>query len=138
MILASIFHETTISTSTPTRQSKDGDYVTKSPPLYVGLNVIFYANMSHNNYDQGLSAISSTISYFQQNPSFTQRSLPDLNPAIDRLTLEFKNIDLLDWNHVVGMLGANYMPSVMYKIRLLPFDGRAIGGRIPAVEGMRT
>lgn len=138
MILASIFHETTISTFTPTRQSENGDFVTKSPPLYVGLYVVFYANMTHSNYEQGLSAISSTISYFQQNPSFTQQTIPDLNPAIERLTFEFKNVDLLDWNHVVGMLGVNYMPSVMYKVRLLPFDGRAIGGRVPAVEGLRT
>lgn len=137
MMVANISHDTTVATYTPTRQEKSGNFAVKSPSLYVLLDVMFYANMAKGSYDLALAEISEVISFFQQNRFFTPRSLPDLDPAIKKLAFEMRNLDLLDVNHVLGQFGAKYLPSVMYKVRLLPFDGPAASGQVGDVQGVQ-
>lgn len=138
MMLANVVQETTISTYNAARRTDDGDFAIKSPPIYINLYVFFYMNMSGRNYDQALGALTATISFFQQNPNFDKQNLPDLNPTIDRLTFEFASLDPLELNHVLGQFGVSYMPSVMYKVRLLPFDGSAVSGTVAAVESVQS
>lgn len=138
MFLANITHETAISSYASAKPVKEGGYVSVPPPLYVNLHILFYANMADGSYEQGLSAISATISFFQQNPSFNKQNLPSLDPRIDQLSFEFTNLDITDLNYVMGLLGAKYMPSAFYKVRLLPFVGDVITGDVPAVQGVGT
>src|SRR5436853_173538 len=116
MFLANIQHETAISTYNSTVPAKSGGgYVVVTPPLYIDLFVLFYANFLNNNYREGLGIISRTISFFQQNPWFTHANLPDLDPIIDKLTLEMTNLDVTDLNYLMGLMGTKYLPSVYYK-----------------------
>lgn len=138
MTLANITHETIVSTYAPTVKSKGGSYAVVTPPLYIDLYVLFYANFYDDNYRQGLTMISRTISFFQQNPMFDANTLPDLPKAIDKLTLEITNLDLLEVNYLMGMLGAKYLPSVFYKVRMLPFVSGAMEAVTPPVSGEDT
>ena len=138
MTLANIRHETIVSTFTPAVKTKTGSYVNVTPPLYIDLFVLFYANFYDENYRQGLAMISRTISYFQQNPIFDAATMPDLPRGIDKLTLEITSLDLLELNYLMGMLGVNYLPSVYYKLRMLPFVGEAIEAVTPPVSGDDT
>ena len=114
MVLANLQRETSAS--------KDN---LAAPPLYVDLFVLFYANFSDATYSEGLGVISRTLSFFQQNPVFTHETLPGLDPVIDKLTFEMINLDTAELNHLFGMLGVNYLPSVYYKVRMIPFQGGA-------------
>ena len=139
MFLANIQHETAISTYNSTVPAKSGGgYVVVTPPLYIDLFVLFYANFLDNNYREGLGIISRTISFFQQNPWFTHANLPDLDPIIDKLTLEMTNLDVTDLNYLMGLMGTKYLPSVYYKIRMIPFRGEAMQAETPATKGVRT
>jgi hypothetical protein len=134
MFLANITHETIQSTYTPAVPSGSSRYATVSPPLYINLYVLFYANLA---YKVALSAISATISFFQQTPVFTRDTLPGLDPQIEKLTFEFTNLDITELNYVMGLLGTKYLPSAYYKVRLLPFQSDAMMARVPAVRGTR-
>lgn len=136
MFLANIAHETAVGTYVAKLPSGKAQYATVSPPLYINLYVLFYANLSGGKYREALSGISSTISFFQQTPTFTRDTLPDLDPQIEKLTFEFSNLDVTELNYVMGLLGAKYLPSVYYKVRLLPFKADAILGKVPAVQGL--
>jgi len=96
------------------------------PPLYIDLYVLFYANFAERNYAEGLDAISRTISFFQQNPRFTRDNLPGLDPAIDKLTFEFFNLDLQTQSRLMESMGAKYLPSVYYKVRMIPFHNEVV------------
>ncbi len=98
MSLASIAHETVISTYTAAVKTKTSSYAAVTPPLYIDLYIVFYANFVNRNYLQGLKMISRTISFFQQNPAFTRDTLPALDPGIDRIVLEFTNLDMVQVN----------------------------------------
>jgi hypothetical protein len=97
---------------------------------------MFMANFSAKNYSDGLAAISYVISFFQQNPWFNQANAPDLGPEIDKISMEMANLDPVDINYVMSTLGTKYMPSVFYKLRLLPFASTAMSARTyPAAGG---
>ncbi|MEA3066482.1 MAG: hypothetical protein QOJ27_2943 [Sphingomonadales bacterium] len=96
---------------------------------------MFMANFSAKNYPEGLEAISLVISFFQQNPCFTQSNAPDLGPEIDKITMEMSNLDASELNHVMGMLGTKYLPSVFYKLRMLPFASTAMQARTYPAAG---
>ncbi|MDB5600904.1 MAG: hypothetical protein JWN71_2948 [Xanthobacteraceae bacterium] len=138
MVLANIKHETVISTYTPTVRTKTSAYAIVPTPLYIDLYILFYANFYDENYRQGLAMISRTISYFQQNPWLNASNAPDLPPVVDKLTMEITNLDLLELNYLMGMLGVKYLPSVYYKLRMLPFVGDAMSGVTPQVSGDDT
>lgn len=138
MVLANIQHETIISTYNRTAPNRNDTYSVVTPPLYIDLFVLFYANFFDRNYGEGLTMISETISFFQQYPVFTQDTLPGLDPVIDKLRFEMVNLAVSDLNYLMGMMSAKYLPSVYFKVRLLPFQSDAIRGEVPAVQGLET
>jgi Pvc16 N-terminal domain len=138
MVLSNIQHETMISTFTRTVPIKGEMYAVVTPPLYIDLFLLFYANFFDRNYGEGLTMISETISFFQQNPTFNHDTLPDLDKSIDKLTFEMVNLAISDLNYVMGMMSAKYLPSVYFKVRLLTFQSNAIKAEIPAVQGPET
>jgi hypothetical protein len=136
--LAGIQHETIISTHTRTVSSGGGQYGVQNPPLYINLLVLFYANFYDKNYSDGLGMISRTISFFQQNPFFSHDTMPDLDPAIDKLTLEMMNMDVTQANYLMGLMGVKYLPSVLYKLRMIPFRSDVVGASVPAAKSLKT
>lgn len=139
MFLANITHETTVSTYNSTARAKSGSgFVAVQPPLYINLFVLFFANFYDKQYCDGLQMISRTIGFFQQNPIFTHDTMPDLDASINKLTIEMTNLDLMEVNYLMGALGAKYLPSVFYKLRMIPFAGGAMQAEVPAARGLKT
>ena len=85
-----------------------------------------------------MNIISWTLSYFQQNPKFNQQSLPGLDPSIDQLTFDLQSLDTTDLNYLMGLLGAKYLPTAFYKVRLLTFDARVAQGTVPRATGYKV
>lgn len=135
MTLYNVSRETTVSSYTAARPGADAFAIVK-PPIYVNLHLMFMANFSDKNYGDGLAAISRILSFFQQNPCFTQANAPDLQPGIDKLTMDMENLTPVDVNYVMGILGTKYLPSVYYRLRLLPFDANAVQARTYGVMGV--
>ena len=134
MSVYNITRETTISTYQQTLSAPPprggGDSLAVVPPtLYLDVHLMFMANFMETNYGEGLAALSRLIGYFQQIPCFTHAIAPALSPDIDKLTLELENLDPVDVNYVMGMLGTRYFPSAFYKLRMLPFVSTAMQGR---------
>jgi hypothetical protein len=138
MAVYNITKETSISTYTPARPGADS-FAIVQPPIYIDVHLMFMANFAGKTYTDGLAAISRLISYFQQNPWFTQSNAPDLGPGIDKITLELESLGAVEVNYIMGMLGTKYLPSVYYKLRMLPFAAPAMQARtFPAKGGIIT
>ena len=76
-----------------------------------------HASGSHN-YNDGLRALSGVISFFQANNFFDHKNTPTLPPNIEKLVVEHYSLTLEQQNHLWGAIGAKYLPSVLYKVRL--------------------
>ncbi|WP_315833147.1 DUF4255 domain-containing protein [Bradyrhizobium prioriisuperbiae] len=138
MVVTNITHETIISTYNSTARANSSTYAVVQPPLYIDLFILFFANFHDKRYAQGLGMISKTISFFQQNPWFTHANMPGLDAKIDKITMEITNLDLLQVNYLMGMLGTKYLPSVYYKLRMIPFSSDAMQAAVPAAQGVEA
>ncbi|MBC7584139.1 DUF4255 domain-containing protein [Tardiphaga sp. vice352] len=136
MVLTNITHETIVSTYNSAARTSSTSYAIVQPPIYINLFILFFANFYDRQYAQGLAMISRTISFFQQNPWFTHANMPDLDARIDKITMEITNLDLLQANYLMGMLGTKYLPSVYYKLRMIPFASDAMQAAVPAAQGV--
>lgn len=110
--------------------ARGGAMAAVAPSLFLDVHLIFMANFGEDGYGDGLAALSRLIAFFQQTPVFTRSNVPDLDPAIDRLTLDFEDLDPVDLNYVMGMMGTRYLPSVFYKLRMLSFTSSAVRERV--------
>jgi|CXWL01.1.fsa_nt_gi hypothetical protein len=138
MVLANMMRENLISTYQPAVPIAGDRYAVVPAPLYIDLYVLFWANFTEKNYPEGLEMIGYTITFFQQNPVFNHETLPGLDPGIDKLTFEFTNLDLTEFNYLLGLFGAKYLPAAYYKVRLIPFVSDAIQRETGAVQGVHA
>ena len=125
--------------TTPYRQPNHGNPVAdrqsiSSPPLFFNLFLMVAGNFSGNNYPEALKFISHTISFFQSQSLFNHQNTPDLDARINQLTLEIENLDYHALSNLWGMLSGKYLPSVLYKVRLVAFDTGDIKQQVTTIK----
>ncbi len=91
----------------------------KNPNLYLNLYVLFAANFT--DYSQSLKFLSLIIKFFQSHRLFDRDNSPTLSSEIEKLTLELVNLPFTEQREVWAALGMSYMPSVIYKVRMVVF-----------------
>lgn len=108
-----------------------------SPPLTLNLLLLVTASFS-SNYAQALKALGVAMGFFQGKPSFNPQNSTDFPAEMEKLSMELVNLSIQELNNVWAILGAKYMPSVVYKMRMLVLQENWITDRVPAVSGTRT
>jgi hypothetical protein len=106
------------------RIMKNGSYQSsggQNPPIHFSLNLMFVANFPDPNYSEALRYVSLVIQFFQGIRIFDKSNLPMLSANVDKISLEYVNLDLQQLSHVWSLIGLKYMPSVIYKVKLLSF-----------------
>jgi len=94
-----------------------------NPQIDLNIYVLFAANFG--TYTQGLKAISNVISFFQKNYVFTPQNFPSLDENIEKLICELQTLGFEQLSYLWGTLGFSYLPSALYKIRLVSIDENA-------------
>lgn len=107
-----------------------------APAMNINIYVLFSAFFSSNNYSEALRFLSFIIGYFQYKSVFTRSNTPKLDPKIGKLLFEMENLSVENLSNIWSTLGAKYMPSVVYKIRMLTFDESVVREFRPAVSGV--
>ncbi len=91
-----------------------------NPEIRIELLVLFVSKFS--DYDQALTFLSYIIKFFQTNRVFNQKNAPELSDEdIEKLTVELISLPLEEQNQVWHSLSTSYLPSVLYRVRLLQF-----------------
>ncbi len=106
--------------------------VVSSQPVFFNLYLMFASYFGGNNYHEGLKFISSTINYFQSQPVFDRSNSPGLADNIDKLILDIENLNMSDLSGVWGMLSGKYLPSILYKVRMVTYDSGAVIKQTPS------
>ena len=121
--LLNVERETSGGISTPIQRIGDGRYARMQPPLLLNLNIMLAAVFDERQYAESLSLLSDTMQFIQSMPKFTVEGLD--------YTIEMVNISTQDMNNAWMLLGGQYYPSAVCKIRRLSIDGESItaGGR---------
>ena len=91
-------------------------------PINLNLYLIFIANFQGEKYSEGLKFISTTIDFFQHNPSFDRAVHQSMPVGIEKLLLEIENLSLLELHNIWTLITGKYMPSILFKVRTISFD----------------
>jgi len=99
-----------------------------NPPVELDISILFAAHS--NDYPTALRDISDVVAFFQANPVFDEQRFPSLNKSvteptnkpwqvIDKLVFTLHNLSFEQQNNLWGLLGSKYIPSVVYKMKML-------------------
>ena len=115
-------------------QVSNGSTATISyPPLFLNLDVLFSANF--DLYEESLKFLSKTVLFFQSSPVFTTKQYPDFPKDINKLIFDMEKLTYRESAHLYESLGAKYLPSVIYKMKMLCVDGDQITRQVAGISG---
>ncbi len=114
--------------------NNNGNVERLNPEIKLNLYVLISANFqntdaedSTDDYVEGLKQLSWIISFFQAKNVFTPENSPkmaDFDPNLTKLVVELYSYSFEQLYNFWSVVGAKYLPSVLYKIRILTFQER--------------
>lgn len=117
--LINVERETAGGISAPVQRTAEG-YTRQAPPLLLNLNVMIAAVYDERRYAESLSILSDTLKFVQSVPKFEVEEMS--------YTVEIMTLSPQDLNNIWTMLGGQYYPSVVCKLRRLVIDAEEIIG----------
>ena len=92
----------------------------KNPKIFLNLYLLFTAKQA--DYGEALKVLSFIIQFFQHKFVFDTQNSPTLDPKIERLVLDLHSLNFEQMNHLWGILGGKYLPSVLYKMKVVGIE----------------
>jgi hypothetical protein len=120
------------------RLIKNGSYQTNggmNPPMHFSLYLMFVANFPDPNYLEALRYLSLVLEYFQGTRLFDKSNTPQLSVNVEKVGMEYVNLDIKELSNVWSLLGLKYMPSVLYKLKLLSFSSFLVREEVSTIIG---
>lgn len=133
--LVNIQEETTLKATAGT-SSFGGSFAVGGADIHVNLTIMFSAFFSGKNYVEALKFLSGVIYFFQSKPVFSTSNSPGLSSNIDKACFDLTSLSYHDLNSVFAMMGAKYMPTVVYRVRMLSFSSDNIEDTISSISGI--
>jgi hypothetical protein len=112
----------------------------ENPPVFLNFQILITA--THTNYTDALSALSRVIRFFQFKNVFTQDNVapssiesslagaPPMNPldqlVVFKLIFDLYSPTMEEVNHLWGTLGGKQYPFVLYTLRMLDLQFKAV------------
>ena len=104
--------------------------VYRNPKVHLNLFVLFSANFPE--YKESLKMLSYVIQFFQSKNVFTPQNSPYLQTlGIRELIFDMVTIGFQDLNNLWGILGSKYLPSMLFKVRMVTINDDLKQGDAP-------
>ncbi len=97
-----------------------------NPVVYLNLHLLFSVPVITSNYSSAINMLGIITEFFQTKNviDVSQDNINDDNYIrLEKLVFELYSLSFEQMNHLWGVLGGKYMPSVLYKVRLIPIRG---------------
>lgn len=127
-----IEQETFIKTSSNYKTDGNTIYHKAVPPINLNLYLLISANYDSSNYLESLKMLSTVITSFQANPYFNKNEHPNMAAPLEKLTLEIYNVPITEQSHIWSGIGAKYLPSIVYRLRMITLQEERIKKEIPS------
>lgn len=139
LALVNVEEERVLRAQVPEHTLQFGRLVARQPDLQVNLQVIFAVRPRAGSYLPALKYLSYILTYFQARPVFTNDEYPALDAEISKLSVELLSYGPEQLNHLWAYLGTKYLPSAVYRVRLLALQDSApfvVGSPITTIESV--
>jgi len=134
LFLSSIERDTLAHRATGSNPAITHGIARSMPPVYLNLLVMCAANFSGSHYPEALKFLSSAIVFFQANAVFDHQNTPDLDARLERLALNMENLSSQEMHSLWSIHGGRYLPSALFRVRMITLDAGGMRGRDPAVS----
>lgn len=114
-------------------RSTNGSIHSANPELRFNLYVLFAAHFNNLNYGEALKFLSHTIRFFQARNVFDAKDYPSLKDEIERLVVDLYTQPMDQQSQLWQALGGKFLPSVMYKVRLLSINEQVVHKEVPRI-----
>ncbi len=119
LTLVGIEEERVLKQQNAFRKLASGDFIKVNPEIKLNLFLLFSAYSGTNNYRVDITYLSEILRFFQAQNVFNSNIHTDLDPSISKLILELHTPTFEQTNNIWSALGAKYLPSVMYKAKMI-------------------
>lgn len=115
--------------------NEEGQAQHLNPEVKLNLYILISANFQdktgqqEDDYYEGLKQLSYAISFFQSKNVFTADNTPSMSKydsAIKKLIVELYSYSFEQLYNFWTVVGTKYLPSVLYRVRLVRFQEEAI------------
>jgi hypothetical protein len=113
------------------QKQQDGNYADINPTERYNLDILISANF--DDYGEALKVLDAVILFFQINPCLDS-GYSAVPPGINKLEFEIEKINYHQMQGLWTSMGAKYVPSVIYKIRLVRFQGNEAASVTPGIK----
>ena len=108
----------------------------RNPEIQLNLYALITANFQNKNptsntddYVEGLKQLSYAISFFQSKNVFTPENTPamaGIDPKMKKIVVELYSYSFEQLYNFWSVVGAKYLPSVLYKIKTIQIQENAL------------
>ena len=99
-----------------------GSKIGQSLPVYLNVQILISANFDEKLAKESLRFISAVVAFFQSKNVFTPSNTPSLDNSIEKLVFEIVNLEFTEQSNLFSSLGAKYLPSMLYRMRMLAIE----------------
>ncbi|WP_303315352.1 DUF4255 domain-containing protein [Flavivirga abyssicola] len=131
-------HEKTVKHREGYITNEQGAFNKVNAPVHLNLYLLISANYNSDNYMEALKMLSAVIGVFQSTRVFKSETYPELDPLIKRLAFEIYNVPIQELSHVWSGIGAKYVPSMLYKVRMISIQKGQVKEQIASISGLDT
>lgn len=124
--LVNIERETAMGVIPNISSTQNRKHTMTNAPVNLNIYMLITTISGGKNYPEALKFLSAVIEFFQINLVLNSKNTPQLNNNIDKLSYEIINLDFNQLNQLWGSIGGKYMPSVLYKMRMISIDQQQI------------
>lgn len=134
--LINIEEERTIKEQRSTYINSVGKTEKRNPEIQLNLYVLITANFQNKNlngssddYIEGLKQLGYAIAFFQSKNVFTKENSPSLasfDSELSKIVVELYSYSFEQLYNFWTVVGAKYLPSVLYKVKTLKIQENAI------------
>ncbi len=115
--LVNVEEEKTLRNGQTTTPLNGSNVWTHNPVVHLNLYVLFCAHS--DNYEFSLKYLSRVVTFFQKKNVFTPANSPGLDASIEKMIFDLNTVNMEQLNQLWGVLGGRYIPSVLYKMRMI-------------------
>lgn len=109
---------------TPDNFIRQGDRTLyRNPPMHFNITLIFSATHS---YDKALPLLEGVIRFFQVKNVFDTTNTTGLDEEVNKVVFDLVSLNLEQIHQLWTSLGGKYIPSVIYKMRMITIDEAAL------------
>lgn len=100
----------------------------------VNLNIYLLVSVQGSNYADSLKFLSTAVLFFQSHTHIDPSNCPGLDESIERIAIELCSQTFEEQNQLWGALSTRYIPSVLYRLRMITFQGGVPLRSTPVVQ----